>query len=68
MEKKFKAHMVDVRGLSRKEAAKKRNLAYQQFMILRDMHEVYREESGKSKCKRKFHTSRSYVRDNMERI
>lgn len=68
MERKFKAHMVDVRGLSRKEAAKKRNLAYQQFMILRDMHEVYREESGKSKCKRKCHTSRSYVRDNMERI
>lgn len=60
--------MVDVRGLSRREAAKKRNLAYQQFMILRDLHEVYHEESGKEKCKRKCHTSRSYVRDNMERV
>lgn len=68
MERKFCPHKVDVRGLSRKEAAAKRRLAYQQFMILRDIHEVYREESGKSKCKKKFHTSRSYVRDNMERI
>ena len=46
MERKFKSHMVDVRGLSRKEAKEKR----------------------KDKCKRKVHTSRTYVKENINSI
>lgn len=41
MEKKFKSHMVDVRGLSRKEAKEKRKRAYREFMLYRDLKEAY---------------------------
>lgn len=68
MERKFKNHLVDVRGLSRKEAAKKRNAAYREFMLYRDIHEVYHSEIGKDKCKRKTHTSRTYVKENINSI
>ena len=66
MEKKFKAHMVDVRGLSRKEAKEKRKRAYREFMLYRDLKEAY--HSGKEKCKRKVHTSRTYVKENINSI
>ena len=52
MERKFKSHMVDVRGLSRKEAKEKR----------------YHADTGKDKCKRKVHTSRTYVKENINSI
>ena len=68
MERKFKNHLVDVRGLSRKEAAKKRNAAYCEFMLYRDIHEAYHSEIGKDKCKRKTHTSRTYVKENINSI
>lgn len=68
MERKFKNHLVDVRGLSRKEAAKKRNAAYREFMSYRDIHEAYHSEIGKDKCKRKTHTSRTYVKENINSI
>lgn len=68
MERKFKNHLVDVRGLSRKEAAKKRNAAYREFMLYRDIHESYHSEIGKDKCKRKTHTSRTYVKENINSI
>lgn len=68
MERKFKNHLVDVRGLSRKEAAKKRNVAYREFMLYRDIHEAYHSEIGKDKCKRKTHTSRTYVKENINSI
>lgn len=65
MEKKFKAHMVDVRGLSRKEAKEKRKRAYREFMLYRDLKEAYHADTGKDKCKRKVHTSRTYVKENI---
>nr|DAV35245.1 MAG TPA: hypothetical protein [Caudoviricetes sp.] len=68
MERKFKNYLVDVRGLSRKEAAKKRNAAYREFMLYRDIHEAYHSEIGKDKCKRKTHTSRTYVKENINSI
>ncbi len=68
MERKFKNHLVDVRGLSRKEAAKKRNAVYREFMLYRDIHEAYHSEIGKDKCKRKTHTSRTYVKENINSI
>lgn len=67
-EKKFKAHMVDVRGLSRKEAKEKRKRAYKEFMLYRDVKETYYSETGKEKCKRKVHTSRTYVKENINSI
>lgn len=68
MERKFKNHMVDVRGLSRKEAAKKRNAAYREFMLYRDLQDTYHSETGKEKCKRKVHVSRAYVKENINSI
>ncbi len=68
MERKFKNYMVDVRGLSRKEAAKKRNAAYREFMLYRDLRDTYYSETGKDKCKRKVHTSRTYVKENINSI
>lgn len=68
MEKKFKAHMVDVRGLSRKEAKEKRKRAYREFMLYRDVKETYYSETGKEKCKRKVHTSCIYVKENINSI
>lgn len=68
MERKFKNHRVDVRGLSRKEASKKRNAAYREFMLYRDLKEAYHSDTGKEKCKRKVHTSRTYVKENINSI
>lgn len=68
MEKKFKAHMVDVRGLSRKEAKEKRKRAYREFMLYRDVRETYYSETGKDRCKHKVHTSRTYVKENINSI
>lgn len=68
MEKKFKAHMVDVRGLSRKEAKEKRKRAYREFMLYRDVRETCYSETGKDRCKRKVHTSRTYVKENINSI
>ena len=59
MERKFKSYMVDVRGLSRKEAKEKRKRAYREFMLYRDLKEAYHADTGKDKCKRKVHTSRT---------
>ena len=67
-EKKFKAHMVDVRGVSRKEAKEKRKRAYREFMLYRDVKQTYYSETGKEKCKRKVHTSRTYVKENINSI
>ena len=49
MERKFKSHMVDVRGLSRKEAKEKRKRAYRKFMLYRDLKEVYHHELTRRK-------------------
>lgn len=68
MERKFKSHMVDVRGLSRKEAKEKRKRAYREFMLYRDVRETYYSETGKDRCKRKVHTSRTYVKENINSI
>ena len=38
MERKFKSYMVDIRGLSRKEAKEKRKRAYREFMLLSLIH------------------------------
>lgn len=66
MERKFKSHMVDVRGLSRKEAKEKRKRAYREFMLYRDLKEAYHADTGKEKCK--VHTSRTYVKENINSI
>ena len=58
MERKFKSYMVDVRGLSRKEAKEKRKRAYREFMLYRDLKEAYHSDTGKEKCKRKERTLR----------
>lgn len=42
--KYFKAWKVDVRGLSRKQAAKKRNAEYRAWKLSQELKEVYREE------------------------
>lgn len=68
MERKFKSYMVDVRGLSRKEAKEKRKRAYREFMLYRDLKEAYHADTGKDKCKRKVHTSRTYVKENINSI
>ena len=68
MERKFKSHMVDVRGLSRKEAKEKRKRVYREFMLYRDLKEAYHADTGKDKCKRKVHTSRTYVKENINSI
>ena len=52
MERKFKSHMVDVRGLSRKEAKEKRKRVYREFMLYRDLKEAYHADTGKDKCNR----------------
>ena len=57
MERKFKSHMVDVRGLSRKEAKEKRKRAYREFMLYRDLKEAYHADTGKDKCKRSYITN-----------
>ena len=49
MERKFKSYMVDVRGLSRKEAKEKRKRAYREFMLYRDLKEAYHADTGKEK-------------------
>lgn len=64
MERKFKSHMVDVRGLSRKEAKEKRKRVYREFMLYRDLKEAYHADTGKDKCKRK----RTYVKENINSI
>lgn len=68
MERKFKSYMVDVRGLSRKEAKEKRKRAYREFMLYRDLKEAYHSDTGNDKCKRKVHTSRTYVKENINSI
>ena len=68
MEGKFKSHMVDVRGLSRKEAKEKRKRAYREFMLYRDLKEAYHADTGRDKCKRKVHMSRTYVKENINSI
>ena len=68
MERKFKSYMVDVRCLSRKEAKEKRKRAYREFMLYRDLKEAYHADTGKDKCKRKVHTSRTYVKENINSI
>ena len=60
--------MVDVRGLSRKEAKEKRKRVYREFMLYRDLKEAYHSETGKDRCKRKVHTSRTYVKENINSI
>ena len=68
MERKFKNHRVDVRGLSRKEAAKKRNAVYREFMLYRYLKEAYYVYTGNYKFKLKVNTSRTYVKENINSI
>lgn len=65
---RFKPWTVDVRGLSRKEAAKKRRYAKQQWFAYQDIKDVLASETGREKCKYKYHTSRAFVRENMDKI
>ena len=38
------------------------------FMLYRDLKEAYHADTGKDKCKRKVHTSRTYVKENINSI
>lgn len=43
----FKNHKVDVRGLSRREAARKRNLAYKNHRLSQGCRELIRQEESR---------------------
>lgn len=43
----FKNHKVDVRGLSRREAARKRNLAYKNYRLSQGCRELIRQEESR---------------------
>lgn len=65
---KFKPWTVDVRGLSRKEAAKKRRFAKERFKTFLDLKETIAVDMSREKCRYKVHTSRAYVRENINSI
>ena len=65
MEMKSKSYMGEGLGLVRKETKEKREMSYLVFMLHRDLNEAYHSDTGKEKCKRKVHTSRTYVKENI---
>lgn len=64
----FKAHKVNVSGLSRSEAKKKRRAEYVRWKTFQDMENVYKNETSKAKCSRKVHTSMGFVKENINSI
>lgn len=65
---RFNPRTVDVRGLTRKQARAKILAAWQLFHAYDDAFDVFKAEQTADKKRRKVHTSRRYVRENMEKI
>ena len=61
-------HVSELLVRYRKEAKEKRKRAYREFMLYRDLKEEYHADTGKDKCKRKVHISRTYVKENINSI
>ena len=47
-DKRFKPYKVNVKGLSRREAAKKRRIAYIKWSLFQDLKDTYKEEISSS--------------------
>ena len=65
---RFNPRTVDVRGLTRKHARAKILAALQLFHAYDDAFEVFEAEQTTDKKRRKVHTSRRYVRENINSI
>lgn len=68
MKRRFNPKSVDVTGLSRRQARIKLRKAYSYFHRFDDTDNVFRLEQSSEKKKRKKHTSRKYVRENINLI
>lgn len=68
MKTRFDPESVYTYGLSKREARLKIRRAYNYFHMFDDIDVVIRSETGSEKKKRKKHTSRKYVRENIDRI
>ena len=47
-DKRFKPYKVNVKGLSRRDAAKKRRMAYMKWSLFQDLKDTYKEEISSS--------------------
>lgn len=65
---RFNPRTVDVRGLTRKQARAKILAAWQLFHAYDDAYDVFEAEQTADKKRRKVHTSRRYVRENINNI
>lgn len=68
MKTRFDPKTVNTYGLSKREARLKVRRAYNYFHMFDDVQDVFRYESSGAKKKRKKHTSRRFVRENIDRI
>lgn len=65
---RFNPRTVDVRGLTRKQARAKILATWQLFHAYDDACEVFEAEQTADKKRRKVHTSRRYVIENINNI
>ena len=65
---RFNPRTVDVRGLTRKQARAKILAAWQLFHAYDDAFDVFEAEQTADKKRRKVHTSRRYVLENIKKI
>lgn len=68
IKRRFNPRTVDVRGLTRKQARAKILAAWQMFHRYDDIDDVFTSEQSSDKKRRKLHTSRKYVRENINNI
>ena len=68
MKTRFNPKSVYTYGLSKREARLKIRRAYNYFHMYDDIDVVIQSETGSEKKKRKKHTSRRFVRENIDRI
>lgn len=65
---RFNPRTVDVRGLTKRQARMKILAAWQMFHSFDDAFDVFEAEQTADKKRRKVHTSRRYVRENINNI
>lgn len=65
---RFNPRTVDVRGLTRKQARAKILAAWQMFHAYDDVYDTFKAEQTTDKKRRKVHTSRRYVKENINNI
>lgn len=68
IKRRFNPRTVDVRGLTKRQAKAKRKAAWQMFHAYDDLFDVFYMEQCSSKKKRQKHTSRRFVRENINNI